>query len=137
MSVYKEKGDKKWKVEIRTVDSTGKAIRKRKSGFNTKKEAVLWEQEFLNKLASNSNITFKTMWEIYLEDCRLKVKDSTIIRKIQLMNNYILPIFGNILVNEINTNHIRNFQNELLKKTFPKIPLELLKAKRNVFLILQ
>jgi len=26
MSVYKEKNDKKWKVEIRTVDSTGKAI---------------------------------------------------------------------------------------------------------------
>ena len=128
MSVYKEKNDKKWKVEIRTVDSTGKTIRKRKSGFNTKKEAILWEQEFLNKLASNSNIMFKTMWEIYLEDCRLKVKDSTIIRKIQLMNNYILPIFGNILMNEINTNHIRNFQ---------KILLELLKAKRNVYLILQ
>ena len=129
MSVYKEKNDKKWKVEIRAIDSTGKAIRKRKSGFNTKKEAVLWEQEFLNKLASNSNITFKTMWGIYLEDCRLKVKDSTIIRKIQLMNNYILPIFGNILMNEINTNHIRNFQNELLGKKLSKNTLRIIESQ--------
>ena len=39
MSVYKEKNDKKWKVEIRAVDSTGKAIRKRKSGFNTTRKS--------------------------------------------------------------------------------------------------
>jgi len=69
------------------------------------------------------------MWEIYLEDCRLKVKDSTIIRKIQLMNNYILPIFGNILMNEINTNHIRNFQNELLGKNLSKNTLRIIESQ--------
>lgn len=135
MSVYKEKKDKKWKVEIRTVDSTGEAIRKRKSGFNTKKEAQNWENDFLQKIRSQSNMSFKSMYEIYMEDLKLKVKYSTLQRKKYIMKKHILPFFENIVVSEINTNHIRMFQNEILKKGLSKNSLRAIEGTLKSILI--
>ena len=35
--------------QIRVKDYTGKVIHKKKRGFATKKEALEWERDFLNK----------------------------------------------------------------------------------------
>ena len=35
--------------QIRVKDYTGKVIHKKKRGFTTKKEALEWERDFLNK----------------------------------------------------------------------------------------
>lgn len=51
MSVTKDKNTGKWMSQIRIKDWTGKEIHKKKRGFNTKKEALQWERDFINPAA--------------------------------------------------------------------------------------
>ena len=39
--------------QIRVKDYTGKVIHKKKRGFATKKEALEWERDFLNKTTAD------------------------------------------------------------------------------------
>ena len=48
MSVTKDTTGK-WMSQVRVKDYTGKTIHKKKRGFATKKEALEWERDFLNK----------------------------------------------------------------------------------------
>ena len=120
MSVYKEKGDKKWRVEIRIKDKTGKKIRKKKTGFDTKKQAEEYEREFINKTMNSSNITFKSLYEIYFEDAELKLKINSISTKKAYFRKYLLPFFKDYYIDEITPNDIRKFQNELIKNNLSK-----------------
>ena len=49
MSVTRDKSTGKWMSQIRVKDWTGKEIHKKKRGFNTKKEAVQWERDFISQ----------------------------------------------------------------------------------------
>ena len=49
MSVTRDKNTGKWMSQIRVKDWTGKEIHKKKRGFNTKKEALQWEQDFISQ----------------------------------------------------------------------------------------
>lgn len=120
MSVYKEKGDKKWRVEIRIKDKTGKKIRKKKTGFDTKKQAEEFEREFIKKIMNSSNITFNSLYEIYFEDVQLKLKINSITTKKTYFRKYLLPFFKDYYIDEITPNDIRNFQNELIKNNLSK-----------------
>ena len=46
MSVTKDKNTGKWMSQIRVKNWTRKEIHKKKRGFNTKKEALQWENDF-------------------------------------------------------------------------------------------
>ena len=52
MSVTKDTSGK-WMSQIRVKDYTGKVIHKKKRGFATKKEALEWERDFLNKATAD------------------------------------------------------------------------------------
>lgn len=49
MAVYKEPGKNTWRVLYRTTDWKGEEKQSTKSGFKTKREALAWEREMLNK----------------------------------------------------------------------------------------
>ena len=49
MSVYKDEKQKTWYVSVRYTDWRGEKTRKVKRGFKTKREALEWEQSFLNE----------------------------------------------------------------------------------------
>ena len=49
MSVTKDKKTGKWMSQVRVKDWTGKEIHKKKRGFNTKKEALQWERDFISQ----------------------------------------------------------------------------------------
>ena len=53
MSVTKDSKTGKWMSQIRVTDWTGKTIHKKKRGFQTKREAVQWEHDFLNQATSS------------------------------------------------------------------------------------
>ena len=52
MSVTKDTSGR-WLSQIRVKDYTGKVIHKKKRGFATKKEALEWERDFLNKATAD------------------------------------------------------------------------------------
>ena len=59
MSVTKDKKTGKWMSQLRVKDWKGEEHHKKKRGFNTKKEALEWEKEFLNQATGSLGMTFK------------------------------------------------------------------------------
>ena len=53
MSVTKDGSTGRWMSQIRVTDWTGKVIHKKKRGFQTKKEALQWERDFLSQSAGS------------------------------------------------------------------------------------
>ncbi len=49
MSVTKDSKTNRWMSQVRVKDWTGKVIHKKKRGFQTKKEALQWERDFINQ----------------------------------------------------------------------------------------
>lgn len=52
-----------------------KQLQKRE--FKIKRKAQVWEQEQLNKMASDLDMTFKSFVEHYNEDIRIRIKENT------------------------------------------------------------
>lgn len=112
MSVTKDTSGR-WLSQIRVKDYTGKVIHKKKRGFATKKEALEWERDFLNKATADMGMLFQDFVELYFEDMSHRLKESTIISKHYMVDKKILPVFGNIPINEITPKDIRKCQNSL------------------------
>ena len=53
---------------------TGKVIHKKKRGFQTKKEALQWERDFLSQSAGSLGMTFKDFIELYMKDMEHRLK---------------------------------------------------------------
>lgn len=54
-----------------------------KRGFATKKEALGFERDFLEKQSANPDMTFQNLYEIYMEDMAARLKQSTLLTKRQ------------------------------------------------------
>ena len=112
MSVTKDTTGK-WMSQVRVKDYTGKTIHKKKRGFATKKEALEWERNFLNKSTADVGMLFQDFVDLYFEDMGHRLKESTIISKHYMIDQKILPVFGKMPINEITPKDIRRWQNQL------------------------
>ena len=63
MAVYKESGSNTWRVVYRLTDWTGESKQSSKRGFATKREALAWEREQLQKAQSD--------WSVFGLSCGL------------------------------------------------------------------
>ena len=113
MSVTKDSKTGKWMSQIRVTDWTGKTVHKKKRGFQTKREALQWEQEFIQQATASLGMTFKDFMEHYMKDMENRLKPSTVANKRFLIDLKILPFFGKMPLNEIKPTDIRRWQNEL------------------------
>ena len=113
MPAYKnERGT--WSVKFRYTDWTGKRKQKKKEGFATKKEAQLFESDFLNKCKTAVDITFSNLVENYMEDCKVHLRPTTIANKQHLISTKILPYFADMPICDIDISTVRKWQNELI-----------------------
>lgn len=120
MPAVKDKKTGKWEVFLRYTDYQGNNIKKHKRGFSTKKEALEWEREFLNKIEFNISMTFKSLSELYLEDLKHRLKENTLETKKFILKHKILPFFEKLTLEKITPITIREWQNKLLKTINPK-----------------
>lgn len=115
MSVYKDKNGT-WYAEFRYRDWNGEQKRHKKRGFKTQREAKEYERDFLNKSHTDKHLTFANLTELYLEDCKVRLKASTYEGKVFLFNKNLLPYFGKMHIENINPQTVRRWQTELMKK---------------------
>ena len=113
MSVTKDKKTGKWMSQLRVKDWKGEEHHKKKRGFNTKKEALEWEKEFLNQVTGSLGMTFDDFIELYMKDMEKRLKASTVANKRFLIEQKIVPFFGKSPLNDIKPTDIRKWQNEL------------------------
>ena len=67
--------------------------KRKKSGFERKKDALEWERSFLDKLAGSPDMAFSDMAELYLKDKELHTKLKTYKTKKHRITAWILPYF--------------------------------------------
>ena len=98
---YKEKDTKKWTAQWFETDVKGEKKKRRKRGFETKREALEYERQ--KKLNSNRNLNMKLsdFVDIYFDDKQNELKQRTIKNKRYMMEQHIIPYFGNQKINEI------------------------------------
>ncbi|MBP3808009.1 MAG: site-specific integrase [Eubacterium sp.] len=113
-----------WHIQYRYTDWTGEKKKSQKRGFKTKKEAEEWLARFKLQQAGDMNMPFKEFWEIYKEDMRSRLRDTTIKRKEYIMKEKLLPYFGDTALCDINAPMIRKWQAELLEKGYKQTYLK-------------
>lgn len=115
---YKEKDTKKWTAQWFEVNVRGEKKKHRKRGFGTKKEALEFEQR--KKLSNSRSLDMKLseFMEIYFQDKQNELKERTIKNKRYMMEQHILPYFGNQMMSEIKASQIIQWQNEMYTKGF-------------------
>lgn len=107
---YKTKKGMLWRYQILvgTDTVTGKRKYKTKGGFYTKKEAKLAADEVEKKINNpnfldNENITFGEVYERWIDNYKLTVKESSFYTVELQYKSKILPILGNKKINQITT----------------------------------
>ena len=114
MPAYKDNKTGKWFCKFYYTDWQGNNRQKWKRGFATKKEALAYERDFLEKQSANPDMTFRNLYELYMEDMTARLKQSTILTKKHICETHILPFFGKKPINEIKASDVRRWQNQLM-----------------------
>ena len=115
MAVYKEEKTNTWRVIYRYTDWTGERKQSQKRGFKTKREALAWEREQLNKATADLDMTFASFVEQYTADMKTRVKENTWATKEHIIRTKLLPYFGKLKMSSITAQQIITWQNEMMK----------------------
>lgn len=113
MPAYKDTKKGTWYCKFRYTDWQGNRRETTRRGFATKREAKEYEAEFIRKAQGTADMTMKSLAEIYLEDRRQNVKESSYLAISTTFKVYILPLLGDKLLSDITPNTIREWQNHL------------------------
>lgn len=102
---YKVRGQTKYRFRayVGTDPVTGKQIRVQQSGYDTRKEAQLAFAEIVAKAepARARDVTYKQMYDLWMESYKLKVKPSTLRKTEKIFQYHILPFFGSMKIRDI------------------------------------
>lgn len=110
----------KWYCSFRYVNLDGETKQKKKEGFSTKKEVDEYERNFLNNIKFNPEMNFKSLYKMYLEDMKPRIKEHTLTSKEYITENKILPYFKDMKISEIGSIEVQRWQNSLLQAKNPK-----------------
>lgn len=115
---YREKDTKKWTAQWFETNVMGEKKKRRKRGFETKREVLEFERS--KKLSNERSMDMKLsdFIEIYFSDKQNDLKDRTIKNKRYMMQQHIVPYFGNQMMSEIKASQIIQWQNEIQKKGY-------------------
>ena len=114
MPTYKDEKTGFWYCKFVFTDWTGKRKQKKKMGFKLQKDAKEYERQFLSKTSASCDMLFSEFMELYMADCKARLKPTTYSGKEFLIKTHVLPYFGDKPLNEITAVHIRNWQTKLI-----------------------
>lgn len=119
----KKDGSKAWLFQayLGVDDVTGKEVRTTRRGFESKKAAQLALNEVViafqnDNRQTNDNITFKEVYEDWLEQYKHTVKESSLAKTLILFKYHIIPYFGDMRIKKIEVKHCQELANQLSKK---------------------
>ena len=124
MLAYLDKERKTWYVSFYYEDWTGQRKLKKKRGFAKKGDALAYEREFKLKEQQSSDMSFKSLVELYCDDMEGRLKPSTMDTKQNIIDTKILPYFGSQSINKIQATHVRKWQKELMGGEFSQTYLK-------------
>lgn len=114
MPVFQKKPGGSWVCKFYFTDHSGSRRQKKKEGFRTKHEAQEFERAFLARSTGSCGMLFSDLAELYLEDCRVRLRPTTVETKGRIIRDKLVPVFGSRALSEITPGEIRRWQNALL-----------------------
>ncbi len=114
MPAYKDKKTGKWYASFYFENWNNVREKKMKRGFETKKDALEWEREFLRQTNVDFDMKFESFVEIYILDIKQKVRESTFMTKENIIRKKIVPFFKNKKMNAITAKDVIQWQNGLM-----------------------
>ena len=108
----------KWLIQYRYKDWTGKNRKSTKRGFKTKREAEEWLRAFLLKQTRSFDMKFSDFVVIYMDDMKNRLREHTLINKRYVIEDKLLPYFGERRMNEITVADVRTWQNLLMQQGY-------------------
>ena len=112
MPSYYDDTTKTWYCKFYYTDYTGSRKQKKKRGFKLQREAKEYERAFLERMQGTPDMTFQTLYELYIDDMSHRLRKNSVEGKKNVFKNRILPYFKDKPVNQITPIDIRNWQNE-------------------------
>lgn len=123
---YKEKDTKKWTAQWFETTAKGEKKKRRKRGFETKREALEFERQKKLNSVKSMDMKLSEFVEVYFEDKQNELKDRTIKNKRYMMEQHIIPYFGDCMMSEVTAHHIIQWQNEMQTKGFSESYLRMI-----------
>jgi len=114
MPAYKDKKTGKWYASFYFENWNNVREKKMKRGFETKKDALEWEREFLRQTNVDFDMKFESFVEIYISDIKQRVRESTFITKENIIRKKIVPFFKNKKMSAITAKDVIQWQNGLM-----------------------
>lgn len=114
LPTYKDEKTGLWYCKFVFTDWNGNRKQKKKMGFKLQKDAKAFETDFLSKSHSSCDMKFKSIVELYMEDCEARLKPTTYAGKQFLIGAHVLPYFGSMPINTITPTTIRKWQTKLI-----------------------
>jgi integrase len=124
LPAYKDEKRNTWYCSFYFTDWTGTKKLKKKRGFNTKREALAWERQFLEVKQADVDMTFGDFWEVYKQDMKVRLRESTMITKTYIVDLKVLPYFKDTPLCDIKATDIREWQNHLMKQGYKETYLK-------------
>lgn len=120
MPAYRDEKRGTWVAKIHYTDWTGKKRDTTKRGFKNKRDALQYERDFLMRLAGELQMSFGDFVKVYEDERFPRLKPTTRVMKENVIDNWIVPYFGERSLQEISSRDVILWQNEIMKKTDPK-----------------
>lgn len=118
MPAYKDSNGK-WYCKFYFTDWNGEKKQKKKSGFNTQREAKAWERNFLESKKTDSSITISDLCDKYLDMCRIDLKPLSIVNYEVVIRLHIKPMLGHIKACNLTPLQVKEYQKKLLEDNSP------------------
>lgn len=113
MSVRQEENGT-WTSQFWFRDYNGKRRHKVRRGFETEEEAAEWEKSSKLDAEGSVNSTFAAFIEVYKKDMEPRLRENTWIQKEYMIRDKLLPTFGEMRMDEIESVDVIRWQNKLM-----------------------
>lgn len=117
--IYKDKQRNTYYFRVYVTNKNGERIQKEKSGFRTKKECIIAENNFvLNYQDTNDNILFSELYDVFIKSKEQDLKFQSFRAQKNRYKNHILPFFKNYQIKNIKASDYIEWKNQILRKNY-------------------
>lgn len=134
MPVYKDEKRGTWYCCFYYTDWQGNRKRKTKRGFAKQRDAKEFERDFMDKLQGTPQMTFKNLVDLYMTDMEKRLRKVTLVNKRHIIENKLLPYWGNLTLGKITPVHVRRWQNIMMEKGFAETTLKVINNQLSAIL---
>ena len=113
MPVYKDDNNGTFYVQCYYRDARGSKRHKTKRGFSSEVEAAVWEGQFKSLNGGAMDMTFSEFVEVYASEVKPRIREHTWITKEYIINDKLVPFFGDMRMCDVRPIDVIRWQNEL------------------------